>query len=94
MALAFIKSASPGFIPSQAYHQREDGFGAQCRSIVFEFQQQESPCFFWLLLFSLAVYYFLKRLNTSPYGILIRSIKMRTENRVRFLGYHTFFTSG
>jgi len=35
------------------------------------------------------VFYFLRRLTSSPYGILIRSIK-EDETRVRFLGYNTF----
>jgi branched-chain amino acid transport system permease protein len=46
--------------------------------------------FILTLLALLLVFYFLKRLTTSPYGILVRSIK-EDENRVRFLGYNTYF---
>jgi branched-chain amino acid transport system permease protein len=46
--------------------------------------------FWFVLLCLLLVFYILKRLTSSPYGILIRSIK-EDETRVRFLGYNTFF---
>jgi branched-chain amino acid transport system permease protein len=37
----------------------------------------------------LLVFYILKRVTASPFGIMIRSIK-EDENRVKFLGYNTF----
>lgn len=51
----------------------------------------QKPVNFWFSLFwLLLVFYFLKRLTRSPYGLLVRSIK-EDESRVRFLGYNTFF---
>src|SRR5271169_4732799 len=41
------------------------------------------------LLCLLATYYFLRRLTSAPYGILVKSIK-ENEVRVKFLGYNTF----
>ena len=46
--------------------------------------------FLLLLIVLMAVYYGLKRLTGSPYGIAIRCIK-EDEERVRFLGYNTAF---
>lgn len=46
--------------------------------------------FFLLLFVLLAVFYVLKRLTGSPYGIAIRCIK-ENEERVGFLGYNTAF---
>jgi len=53
-------------------------------------QRFQERLFILTLLFLLLVFYILKRLTTSPYGILVRSIK-EDENRVRFLGYNTYF---
>lgn len=51
----------------------------------------EKPVNFWFAMFwLLVVFYFLKRLTRSPFGIMIRSIK-EDESRVKFLGYNTFF---
>ncbi|MHB1005563.1 MAG: branched-chain amino acid ABC transporter permease [Chloroflexota bacterium] len=51
----------------------------------------QKPVNFWFAMFwLLVVFYFLKRLTRSPYGILVRSIK-EDESRVRFLGYNTFY---
>ena len=50
----------------------------------------KKPIMFGLVLVCLLLtYYFLKRLTSSPYGILIKSIK-ENETRVQFLGYNTF----
>ena len=68
----------------------EDGFGAHARSIGFLNFSSKATMFILTLLLLLLVFYFLKRLTTSPYGILVRSIK-EDENRVRFLGYNTYF---
>jgi branched-chain amino acid transport system permease protein len=46
--------------------------------------------FVCILFFLLLVFYFLKRLTSSPFGVLIRSIK-ENESRVKFLGYNTFY---
>lgn len=51
----------------------------------------EKPVNFWFSLFwLLVVFYLLKRLTRSPFGVLIRSIK-EDESRVRFVGYSTFY---
>ena len=68
----------------------EDGFGAHARSIGFLNFNDKVTMFISTLLLLLLVFYVLKRLTTSPYGILVRSIK-EDENRVRFLGYNTYF---
>jgi branched-chain amino acid transport system permease protein len=68
----------------------EDGFGAHAQAIGFLNFDSKVTMFVLSLLFLLALYYFLKRLTTSPYGILVRSIK-EDENRVRFLGYNTYY---
>jgi branched-chain amino acid transport system permease protein len=68
----------------------EDGFGIHMdRFLFFDFY---SPSFkFWFVLACLLLaFILLKRLTSSPYGIMIRSIK-EDETRVRFLGYNTYF---
>jgi branched-chain amino acid transport system permease protein len=46
--------------------------------------------FFVFTLFCLClVYYFLKRLTSSPYGILLRTIR-ENETRAQFIGYNTY----
>lgn len=51
---------------------------------------QKSVNFWFSLFWLLVVFYFLKRLTRSPYGLLIRSIK-EDESRVKFLGYNTYY---
>jgi branched-chain amino acid transport system permease protein len=68
----------------------ENGFGAHAQSIGFLNFNSKITLFFLTLGLLLLAFYFLKRLTTSPYGILVRSIK-EDENRVRFLGYNTYF---
>ncbi len=91
MALAFNQI---GFFlvlsPLKGITDGENGFGAHARSIGFLNFNSKITLFILTLLFLLLVFYFLKRLTTSPYGILVRSIK-EDENRVRFLGYNTYF---
>jgi branched-chain amino acid transport system permease protein len=90
MALAFNQI---GFFlvlsPLKHITNGEDGFGAHARSIGFLNFNSKVTMFILTLLVLLVVFYFLKRLTTSPYGILVRSIK-EDENRVRFLGYNTY----
>jgi branched-chain amino acid transport system permease protein len=90
MALAFNQI---GFFlvlsPLKHITNGEDGFGAHARSIGFLNFNSKITLFILTLLLLLLVFYFLKRLTTSPYGILVRSIK-EDENRVRFLGYNTY----
>jgi branched-chain amino acid transport system permease protein len=91
MALAFNQI---GFFlvlsPLKDITNGEDGFGAHARSIGFLNFSSKITLFVLTLLLLLLVFYFLKRLTTSPFGILVRSIK-EDENRVRFLGYNTYF---
>jgi branched-chain amino acid transport system permease protein len=91
MALAFNQI---GFFlvlsPLKGVTDGENGFGAHARSIGFLNFNSKITLFILTLLLLLLVFYFLKRLTTSPYGILVRSIK-EDENRVRFLGYNTYF---
>lgn len=76
--------------PLRGITMGEDGFGVRDSS--FGFLNFANPTFkYWfVLLCLLLVFYLLKRVTTSPYGILIRSIK-EDETRVKFLGYNTFF---
>lgn len=67
----------------------EDGFGVSLSKLGFLNFGSRPTMFAFVLLCLLLVYYLLKRLTSSPYGILIRSIK-EDETRVRFLGYNTF----
>lgn len=67
----------------------EDGMSAYFNKLpLFDFGKK--PVIFGFCLFSLLLTYFiLKRLLSSPYGILVKSIK-ENETRVKFLGYNTF----
>jgi branched-chain amino acid transport system permease protein len=91
MALAFNQI---GFFlvlsPLKGITDGENGFGAHARNIGILNFNSKITLFILTLLLLLLVFYFLKRLTTSPYGILVRSIK-EDENRVRFLGYNTYF---
>jgi branched-chain amino acid transport system permease protein len=91
MALAFNQI---GFFlvlsPLKHITNGEDGFGAHARSIGFLNFNSKGVMFVLVLLILLLVFYFLKRITTSPFGIMIRSIK-EDENRIRFLGYNTYF---
>lgn len=67
----------------------EDGFGVSAFNLGF-LNFSSRPIMFGFVLFCLLLTFFLlKRLTSSPYGVLIRSIK-EDETRVRFLGYNTF----
>jgi len=67
----------------------EDGFGVSASKLGFLSFGSRPIMFGFVLLCLLLVFYLLRRLTLSPYGILIRSIK-EDETRVRFLGYNTF----
>ena len=71
------------------YTGGEDGMSATFSKVgLFNFGSK--PVMFGFSLFCLLLtYYFLKRITTSPYGLLIKSIK-ENETRVKFLGYNTF----
>ncbi len=66
--------------------------GLSVRNLRFSYFDFQNPTFrFGFVLASLLVAFLLLRvLTSSPYGILLRSIK-EDERRVRFLGYNTYF---
>ena len=51
--------------------------------------RQEAVIFGFILACLLLTFYFLKKITSSPYGVLVKSIK-ENEERVKFLGYNTF----
>ncbi|MFH1758599.1 MAG: branched-chain amino acid ABC transporter permease [Pseudomonadota bacterium] len=76
--------------PLKGITNGEDGFGVHASSFWFLDPASKVSKYFFVLLCLLLVFYLLKRLTSSPYGIMIRSIK-EDETRVRFLGYNTYF---
>jgi branched-chain amino acid transport system permease protein len=67
----------------------EDGFGVHASSFAF-FDPGSKTAKYLLVFFCLLfVFYILKRLTASPFGIMIRSLN-EDEDRVKFLGYNTF----
>lgn len=67
----------------------EDGMSAYFTKLSF-IDFGKKPVIFSFCMFSLLLTYFiLKKLLSSPYGILIKSIK-ENETRAKFLGYNTF----
>jgi branched-chain amino acid transport system permease protein len=75
--------------PLREITRGEDGFGVSASKLGFLNFGSRPIMFGFVLLCLLLVFYVLRRLTSSPYGILIRSIK-EDETRVRFLGYNTF----
>jgi branched-chain amino acid transport system permease protein len=75
--------------PLRKITRGEDGFGVSPSKLGFLNFGSRPIMFAFVLLCLLLVYYLLRRLTSSPYGILIRSIK-EDETRVMFLGYNTF----
>jgi branched-chain amino acid transport system permease protein len=76
--------------PLRGITRGEDGFGVSASKFGFLSLNSRPIMFGFVLLCVLLVFYILRRLTSSPYGILIRSIK-EDETRVRFLGYNTFY---
>jgi branched-chain amino acid transport system permease protein len=71
------------------YTGGEDGMSVYFSKVgIFDFGQK-TVMFGFTLLCLLLTYYLLKKFTSSPFGILIRSIK-ENETRVKFLGYNTF----
>ncbi|NWF92929.1 MAG: branched-chain amino acid ABC transporter permease [Syntrophaceae bacterium] len=75
--------------PLREITRGEDGFGVSASKLGFLNFSSRPIMFGSVLLCLLLVFYLLKRLTSSPFGIMIRSIK-EDETRVRFLGYNTF----
>jgi branched-chain amino acid transport system permease protein len=75
--------------PLRSITRGEDGFGVSASTLGFLNFGSRPIMFGFVLLCLLLVFYLVKRLTSSPFGIMIRSIK-EDETRVRFLGYNTF----
>lgn len=71
------------------YTGGEDGMSAYFSTIGFMDFHKKPVIFGFALLCLLLTYFLLRKLTSSPYGILIKSIK-ENETRVKFLGYNTF----
>jgi len=67
----------------------EDGKSAYFDKVLFMDFYRPNHVFFLVLVVLILVVLFVKKLTTSPFGILVRSIK-ENETRARFLGYNTF----
>jgi branched-chain amino acid transport system permease protein len=67
----------------------EDGMSAHFSKVAFFDVMDRRAIFVFSLLCLLLVFYLLKRLTSSPFGILLRTIR-ENEVRARFLGYNTF----
>jgi branched-chain amino acid transport system permease protein len=76
--------------PLKAITNGEDGFGVHAASFALFNPASKTSMYFFVFFSLLLVFYILKRVTSSPFGIMVRSIK-EDENRVRFLGYNTFF---
>lgn len=71
------------------YTGGEDGMSVYFSKVGFLDFGHKPVMFGFTLLCLLLTYYLLKKFTSSPYGILIKSIK-ENETRVKFLGYNTF----
>ncbi|HHY45843.1 MAG TPA: branched-chain amino acid ABC transporter permease [Firmicutes bacterium] len=75
--------------PLRGITNGQDGFGIGAMRLGF-FNFGSATFRFWFVLITLLlVFFLLKRVTSSPYGVLVRSIK-EDETRVRFLGYNTY----
>ena len=71
------------------YTGGEDGMSAAFAKIGVMNFGRKTVIFGFALACLLLTYYLLKKFTTSPFGLLIKSIK-ENETRVKFLGYNTF----
>lgn len=76
--------------PLRSITSGEDGFGVGAKKLGFINFFDPGFRFWFVLLSLLLVLWVLRRLTSSSYGVLVRSIK-QNETRVRFLGYNTYF---
>ena len=67
----------------------EDGFGVHAKAFLFLDPSSKVNIFLFVLACLLLTFFILRKLTTSPFGILVKSIK-EDEVRVRFLGYNTY----
>lgn len=75
--------------PLRTITNGEDGFGISAAPVGFLNFSSRPIMFAFTLGCLILIFYLLRRLTFSPYGVLIRSLK-EDETRVRFLGYNTF----
>ncbi|MEW5744898.1 MAG: branched-chain amino acid ABC transporter permease [Nitrospirota bacterium] len=71
------------------YTGGEDGMSAYFSKVGPIDFGKKTVLFGFVLFCLLLTYYLLKKFTSSPYGVLVRSIK-ENETRVKFLGYDTF----
>lgn len=71
------------------YTGGEDGMSAHFSKVGFFDVQDRTAIFVFSLLCLVLAFYLLKRLTSSPFGILLKTIK-ENETRAKFLGYDTF----
>jgi branched-chain amino acid transport system permease protein len=71
------------------YTGGEDGMSAYFSKLSFLNFGNRYVVFGFVLFCLLLTYYLLKKFTSSPFGVLIKSIK-ENETRVKFLGYNTF----
>lgn len=76
--------------PLRDFTNGEDGLGIHADKIGIFDTSNQSMMFWFVFLCLMAVFYFLRQLTRSPYGLMVRSIN-ENESRVRFLGYNTYF---
>jgi branched-chain amino acid transport system permease protein len=76
--------------PLREFTNGEDGLGIHAAQIGFFNTSSPSVMFWFVFACLLAVFYLLRQLTRSPYGLMVRCIN-ENESRVRFLGYNTFF---
>jgi branched-chain amino acid transport system permease protein len=74
----------------QNYTEGEDGLSSMANRIGFLDFTRQPVAFGFMLACLLLVFWLLRTFTRSPYGVLVRSIK-ENEDRVKFLGYSTFF---
>lgn len=73
----------------QRFTRGEDGLPVPVAVLGFLDFRSVTTAFGFVLLCLLCVFWFLRTLADSPFGIMLRSIK-ENEERVKFLGYNTF----
>lgn len=74
----------------QDYTEGEDGLSSMAESIGFLDFTNQPVAFGFMLVCLLLVFWLLRTFTLSPYGVMVRSIK-ENEERVKFLGYSTYF---
>lgn len=74
----------------QDYTEGEDGLSSMAEPIGFLDFTSQPVAFGFMLVCLLLVFWLLRTFTLSPYGVMVRSIK-ENEERVKFLGYSTYF---